>query len=61
MDRGALQPPIPPCARGALTPQLIYDVEKEKEKLHPIARILKDSIYFRALDFQRIVMNNENV
>tara|TARA_R110000744_G_scaffold339021_1_gene444206 strand:+ start:762 stop:1019 length:258 start_codon:yes stop_codon:yes gene_type:complete len=40
---------------------IIYDRQICIDRLHPVVRILKDSMYFRALNFQRIVMNNENV
>ena len=41
--------------------ELIYDVEKIRQRFHPVALILKDSLYFRAINFQRIVMENDNV
>jgi len=41
--------------------ELIYDRQEFIDRLHPVARILKQSLYFIALDFQRIVMENDNV
>jgi len=41
--------------------KLIYDKELIIQRLHPVARILKDSLYFRAIEFQRLVMGNDNV